>query len=108
MRKIVLYAFIIIFAFFSPVKADEHNHNHLLNKYLTKDYIVIGPKKIKVEDDYLTYYQYPEPKKLYIYDVEFLREIDGLKNFKGYIIKDKFTGKILILPVGEYHETKND
>ncbi|WP_457635550.1 hypothetical protein [Persephonella sp.] len=105
MKKIILYTF-MIFAFLSPIKADEHNH--MLNKYLTKDYIVIGPKKIKVEGDYLTYYQYPELKRLYIYDVEFLREIDGLKIFKGYIIKDKFTGKILILPVGEYHETKND
>ena len=95
-----------MFALFSLVNAEEFNN--VLSRYLTKDYIVIGPKKITVEGDYLTYYRYPRLKKLYIHDVEFLKEIGDLKVFKGYIIKEKLTGKILILPVGEYHESKNN
>ncbi len=105
MKKFLLFIF-LMFMLLSP--ANANNINQILHQYSTKDYIVIGPKKIKVDGDYLTYYQYPNLKKLYIYDIEFLREIGNLKVFKGYIIKEKLTGKILILPVGEYHESKND
>ncbi len=98
----------ILFALIFSTLTQAEDVDDILQQYLTKDYIVVGPKKIVIEGDYLKYYLYPKTRKIYIPDVEFIKDIDitNTKVFKGYIIKDKFTGKILILPMGDYHEPK--